>query len=150
MKQQVLAGFFVKVKGQAAEREAEKRERMLADLAHRKAKKNTPGKVKPSSSADAREGARWLGMASRQDDALNKEGMILILVKGRTGRARKVIMTDQTLHKGGRSQSAALIQDPLLQLCINVETMQFRVYTMGNAGRLNSSRNEKYMKSTCD
>ena len=120
---------------------------MLAALAQRKAKKNTPGKVKPSSSSDGR--AQWLEMASRQDDALNKEGMILILVKGRTGRARKVIMTDQTLHKGGRSQSAALIQDPLLQLCINVETMQFRVYTMGNAGRLNSSRSKKYLKSTC-
>jgi hypothetical protein len=47
---------------------------MLAALAQRKAKKNTPGKVKPSSSSDGR--AQWLEMASRQDDALNKEGTI--------------------------------------------------------------------------
>jgi hypothetical protein len=43
--------------------------------------------------------------AARQDDALNKEGKLLTLVTGKSGRERKVIMTECGQQKGGRSKS---------------------------------------------
>ncbi len=40
--------------------------------------------------------------AARQDDALNKEGKLLTLVTGKSGRERKVIMTECGQQKGGK------------------------------------------------
>ena len=39
---------------------------------------------------------------ARQDDALNKEGKLLTLVTGKSGRERKVIMTEFDQQKGGK------------------------------------------------
>jgi len=102
-KQTDLAGYFTKVKSQAADREAETREQTLTALAiRRKTAQKSLEKATPGPSADARESARWMESAARQDDALNKEGKLLTLVTGKSGRERKVIMTECVQQKGGK------------------------------------------------
>ena len=104
-KQTDLAGYFTKVKSQAADREAETREQTLTALSIRKTRKTAQKsleKVTPGPTADARESARWMESAARQDDALNKEGKLLTLVTGKSGRERKFIMTECDQQKGGK------------------------------------------------